>query len=46
MGAGIPRAIPGVLDRLAAGEPAELKIDVEGALPGETFVSTFDPQAF
>lgn len=46
MGAGIPRAIPGVLDRLAAGEPAELKIDVEGALPGEEFVSTFDPRAF
>lgn len=46
MGAGIPRAIPGALDRLAAGEPAELKIDVEGALPGETFVSTFDPQVF
>jgi nitronate monooxygenase len=46
MGAGIPRAIPGVLDRLARGEPAELKIDVEGALTGETFVSTFDPRAF
>ncbi|HKI69503.1 MAG TPA: nitronate monooxygenase, partial [Verrucomicrobiae bacterium] len=28
MGAGIPRAIPGALDRLAKGEPAELKIDV------------------
>jgi len=46
MGAGIPRTIPGILDRLAAGETAELKIDVEGALPGEEFVSTFDPQAF
>ncbi len=46
MGAGIPRAIPGALDRLAVGEPAELKIDVEGALPGEEFVSIFDPQAF
>lgn len=46
MGAGIPRAIPGALDRLAVGESAELKIDVEGALPGEEFVSTFDPQAF
>lgn len=46
MGAGIPRAIPGALDRLADGEPAELKIDVEGSLPGEEFVSTFDPQAF
>ena len=46
MGAGIPRSIPGVLDRLAAGEPVELKIDVEGALPGEAFHSTFDPAAF
>src|SRR5208283_1213849 len=27
MGAGIPRAIPGALDRLAAGEPAQIKID-------------------
>lgn len=46
MGAGIPRAIPGALDRLAVGEPAGLKIDVEGSLPGEEFVSTFDPKAF
>ena len=46
MGAGIPRAIPGVLDRFAAGEPAQLRIDVAGALPGEDFVSTFDPRAF
>lgn len=30
MGAGIPRAIPGVIDKLAAWEPAELKIDVHG----------------
>lgn len=43
MGAGIPRSIPGALDRLAAGQPAEMKIDVEGALPGEEFVSHFDP---
>jgi len=40
MGAGIPRAIPGALDRLAQGEPAQLKIDVIGALPGEEFLST------
>jgi len=46
IGAGIPRSIPGALDRLAAGEPAQLKINVEGALPGEEFVSTFDPQTF
>jgi NAD(P)H-dependent flavin oxidoreductase YrpB (nitropropane dioxygenase family) len=46
MGAGIPRAIPGALDRLAEGEPAQLKIDVIDALPGEEFLSTFDPRAF
>jgi len=46
MGAGIPRAIPGALDHLAKGEPAQLKIDVIGALPGEEFLSTFDPRAF
>ena len=33
MGAGIPRAIPGVLDRFARGEAANLKVDVEGARP-------------
>jgi nitronate monooxygenase len=46
MGAGIPRAIPGVLDLLARGETATLKMDVEGALSGEEFHSTFDPAAF
>jgi nitronate monooxygenase len=46
MGAGIPRAIPNVLDRFARGERAELKIDVAGALPGEEFLSTFDPAKF
>jgi NAD(P)H-dependent flavin oxidoreductase YrpB (nitropropane dioxygenase family) len=46
MGAGIPRAIPGALDCLAEGKPAELKIDVIGALHGEEFLSTFDPRAF
>ena len=46
MGAGIPRSIPGVLDRLARGEPAELRIDVAGALPGEDFTSRIDPRRF
>ncbi len=46
MGAGIPRSIPGVLDQLAGGEAVQLKIDVEGALPGEEFVSKFEPAAF
>ena len=46
MGAGIPRTIPGVLDQFARGESAKLKIDVEGALPGEEFYSSFDPADF
>ena len=46
MGAGIPRSIPGVLDRLARGEAASLKMDIEGALPGEEFQSQFDPAVF
>lgn len=46
MGAGIPRAIPGAIDLLAQGEPAQLRVDVEGALPGEEHYSTFNPRAF
>lgn len=46
MGAGIPRAIPGTLDRLAAGEAAEYRVDVAGARSGEEFSTQFDPQAF
>jgi len=46
MGAGIPRSIPGILDRLAQGLPTELKIDVDGAAPGEEFCTGFDPKEF
>jgi NAD(P)H-dependent flavin oxidoreductase YrpB (nitropropane dioxygenase family) len=46
MGAGIPRAIPGVLDRLARGETAQLPINVEGSLPGEKHLLTFSPTSF
>jgi nitronate monooxygenase len=46
MGAGIPRFIPGVLDSLAAGRRTEMKIDVEGAVEGDAFVSHFDPVEF
>ena len=46
MGAGIPRAIPGVLDQLAEGTPVSLRIDVKGALPGEEYLNTFDPREF
>lgn len=44
MGAGIPRSIPGTLDDLARGRPTQLRMTVEGALPGEEFLSRFDPQ--
>lgn len=46
VGAGIPRSIPGLLDRLAEGLPAALRLDVEGAAPGEVFEVAFDPAAF
>ena len=45
MGAGIPRAIPGALDALARGEPAELKIDVDGATPADNYLLRFDPRS-
>ncbi len=44
MGAGIPRAIPGAMDHFARGEPAELKIDLTGAAPGDDCLSRFDPR--
>ncbi len=44
VGAGIPREIPGALDRLARGEAAELKLHVEGG--GEEVQMRFDPVAF
>jgi nitronate monooxygenase len=44
MGAGIPKEIPGVLDRLAAHEPASMKLDVEGGGPTEYL--TLEPALF
>ena len=46
MGAGIPRAIPGILDHFAAGEPAEMPLDVTGAMSGEKFFARFDPRRY
>jgi nitronate monooxygenase len=46
MGAGIPRAIPGVLDRLSRGECAELPIHLADDASGEGATSQFDPSAF
>lgn len=42
MGAGIPKEIPGALDRLAQHEPATLKLDVEGDRAGGAEM-VFDP---
>jgi nitronate monooxygenase len=46
MGAGIPTAIPGILDRLAQGLPVQLRLDVARAERGEIFETHFDPAAF
>lgn len=46
MGAGIPRAIPGVLDRMVNGEAVELPLHVAGAVSEQEFVSRFDPLGF
>jgi len=43
MGAGIPRDIPGALDRLADHEPASIRFDVQGSRPGEERRLEFDP---
>ncbi|MGE4319020.1 MAG: nitronate monooxygenase [Deferribacterales bacterium] len=44
MGAGIPREIPGVLDRFAAGEDASLRLNVAGADKDEEFKIDFSPK--
>jgi nitronate monooxygenase len=43
MGAGIPRAIPEVLDQFAAGLPAKLRIAVEGETTGLEHHLSLDP---
>jgi NAD(P)H-dependent flavin oxidoreductase YrpB (nitropropane dioxygenase family) len=44
MGAGIPREIPGALDRLAELEPAKLKLDVENAGRDSSHELVFRPK--
>ena len=46
MGAGIPKSIPGILDRLVDGQPVELKLDVQNADRDEQFFTRFDPRRF
>ena len=44
MGAGIPRFIPGTLDKLVLHAPVSLKVNVEGASSEDNFEITFDPR--
>jgi nitronate monooxygenase len=44
MGAGIPKDIPGVLDRLAEHRPASIRLEVEGLSRDEVEYLTFDPR--
>jgi nitronate monooxygenase len=46
MGAGIPTAVPGILDRLSAGQAVELRIDVPGEVSDEPVVTRFDPAEY
>ncbi len=43
MGAGIPRAIPGILSQLAANQPTEMRVDLAG---GDCATTHFDPRDF
>jgi nitronate monooxygenase len=45
MGAGIPREIPGILDRLALHLPVEMRLDVEGPAGDSPDMISFDPSA-
>ncbi len=46
MGAGIPKSIPGILDKLAKGEAVELRIEVGDASREDIHCTQFDPQVF
>jgi nitronate monooxygenase len=46
MGAGIPLHIPGVIDNLAAGKPAEYKLSVTGAAADQDTMMRFDPREY
>jgi NAD(P)H-dependent flavin oxidoreductase YrpB (nitropropane dioxygenase family) len=45
MGAGIPREIPGALDALSQHRPAQLRLELEDAAPGQAEYLRFDPAA-
>ena len=45
-GAGIPRAIPGILDSLSQGDPVQLPLNVHGAGRDDDYFLRFAPAAF
>jgi len=46
VGAGIPRAIPGILDRLAADLPVEMRVDIKKATAADDPYIRFDPAEY
>ena len=46
MGAGIPRALPGIIDRLSVALPVEMKLDIKGAGADDDQMMRFDPVAY
>lgn len=46
MGAGIPKDVPGILDAYVNHQPAEYKLNVTGAQPGDDTKMRFDPREF
>ncbi|MGA2498706.1 MAG: nitronate monooxygenase [Tepidisphaeraceae bacterium] len=46
IGAGVPRSIPGALDRFAGGQAAQLRVDISDLPADEEVLSTFDPAEF
>lgn len=44
MGAGIPREIPGILDRFSENLRGDMRLNVEGALKDESFHVSLDPK--
>jgi NAD(P)H-dependent flavin oxidoreductase YrpB (nitropropane dioxygenase family) len=46
MGAGIPREIPAALDALALHQPAQLRLELEDAAPGQAEYLRFDPAEY
>lgn len=46
MGAGIPKAIPAILDRLSVHQAVTLKVDVEGAAAGDMHELSFDTSLY